>query len=281
MCEISVVIPVYNGEKYLEEAIRSVLQQTFQNFELIVVNDGSTDRTKEIIEKYINLDKRVRAINNEKNLKLPGSLNEGFRAAQGRYYTWTSDDNIFLPNAFKEMFEYLEKNVEIGMVYCDYASVDENGKRTGTKLLSNPHVLPQWNCIGACFLYQRSIAEEVGEYDVNMFLAEDYDYWLRIYQKSKIAHLDEILYLYREHKNSLSSTRLKEVKTQTVKLWMKHFDFIIGQMDYSERIAFFDRVVSYIEKEDNDGVIKKLTHYMPFYRLHLLKKRFVELVKLS
>ena len=89
---ISIVLPVYNGEQYIDKAVESIIGQTYKNWELILVNDCSTDHTLEILEEYAGKDVRIRIINNTHNLKLPASLNVGFENAKGRYLTWTSDD---------------------------------------------------------------------------------------------------------------------------------------------------------------------------------------------
>ena len=90
--KVSIILPTYNGKKYIRDSIESIINQTYTNWELIIVNDCSTDDTQKIIEEYQQKDKRIIVINNEKNLKLPASLNRGFEEASGEYYTWTSDD---------------------------------------------------------------------------------------------------------------------------------------------------------------------------------------------
>lgn len=101
MCKVSIILPVYNGERYLEQSIRSVLNQTYTDLELVIVNDCSTDYTETIIMKFVNEDKRVKYIRNDENMKLPGSLNVGFSHATGEYYTWTSDDNMYQEQAVR------------------------------------------------------------------------------------------------------------------------------------------------------------------------------------
>ena len=105
---ISIILPTYNGEKYIRESIDSILNQTYKNWELIIVNDCSTDQTPTIVDEYATKDSRIKIINNAMNLKLPKSLNIGFKEAKGEYYTWTSDDNIFKPTALEVMalFEF-------------------------------------------------------------------------------------------------------------------------------------------------------------------------------
>ena len=114
---ISVIMPVYNGEKYLKQSIESVIQQTYKDWELIIVNDCSTDKSRDIMQSYADADRRIRIVDYGRNLKLPRSLNAGFREARGEYLTWTSDDNLYKPNALEELFGYLDYNSEIGFVY--------------------------------------------------------------------------------------------------------------------------------------------------------------------
>ena len=94
MPKVSIILPTYNGQAYIEEAIISILNQTFRDFELIVVDDCSTDHTPKVLDFFKLQDSRIKIITNKKNLKLPASLNVGHRIAQGDYLTWTSDDNI-------------------------------------------------------------------------------------------------------------------------------------------------------------------------------------------
>ncbi|MFT5212615.1 MAG: glycosyltransferase involved in cell wall biosynthesis, partial [Patiriisocius sp.] len=94
---VSIILPVYNGEKYLSKSIESCLNQTYRNIELIIVNDCSTDKTLEIVDGYLKLDSRIKVLTNSANKRLPASLNIGHLQAQGDYITWTSDDNLYLP----------------------------------------------------------------------------------------------------------------------------------------------------------------------------------------
>ncbi len=119
---ISIVLPVYNGRKYVKESIASCLNQTFSDFELIIVDDCSQDQTPAIIDELARTDSRIKVIRNERNQKLPASLNIGFKQARGIYHTWTSHDNAYLPAALEEMLEFLQKHSHIDIVYCDYMS---------------------------------------------------------------------------------------------------------------------------------------------------------------
>ena len=110
---VSVVMPVYNGEKYLRESIDSILNQTYTDYEFIIVNDGSNDKTEEIILSYN--DNRIRYIKNEKNLQIVKSLNRGIELAKGRYIARMDADDISLPRRFEKQITFMENNLEIGV----------------------------------------------------------------------------------------------------------------------------------------------------------------------
>lgn len=220
MPKISVVLPVYNGEKYLSESIESIINQKFTDWELIIVNDCSTDDTLDIVNKYANIDKRIIVVNNATNQKLPRSLNIGFSHAKGNYLTWTSDDNIYDENAFEKMFCYLEKN-KYEVFVCtkmDYITDDIRFFNKTSAEYSNSR-LCVGNYVGACFLYRHEVINTIGEYDPDMFLVEDYEYWLRILMHyGNISYIDDVLYHYRRHSQSLSATRKKDVQIMDAKL---------------------------------------------------------------
>lgn len=203
---VSIILPTYNGEQYIKEAIDSIINQTYTNWELIIVNDCSSDSTPQIIKEYVKNDTRIKTINNEINKKLPASLNIGFSNAIGDYYTWTSDDNYYYPNAIEKMVTFLEDNPNYGMVYavCDLNTVSISGSNIWGEVPATPENLLNFSVCGACFLYRKQVANDIGKYDETKFLAEDHDYWLRIKLKYNIANIEDHLYLYRLHENSLT-----------------------------------------------------------------------------
>lgn len=229
MAEISIVLPTYNGERFIRESIESVLAQTFTDWELIIVNDCSTDGTPDIIEEYRKSDMRIKVINNCVNQKLPNSLNIGFRCAKGRYLTWTSDDNAYEPIALEKMRGFLMKN-RYPMVVADMMVDDQNSgveyirKYDASKIYIH-------NSIGACFLYKREVIEAIGEYDARLFLVEDYDYWLRIlFHYGGIGHIDRVLYHYRISAYSLTGTKLENIKRKRIYLLAGYFEKIIERV---------------------------------------------------
>ena len=223
---VSIVLPSYNGSKYICESIDSILSQTFYDWELIIVNDCSTDNTLDIAREYAAKDDRITVINNEVNQKLPASLNIGFRQAKGKYLTWTSDDNIYKPSALKEMYEFLECNHHYKMVCCDMDIIDSDGNVTGVHNSFDSTYMYYNNCVGACFMYHREVLDTVGEYNLDKFGVEDYDYWLRIMRcYCEIGHLSKNLYYYRVHDGSLTATKRILIRQQLLNLWYENLEW--------------------------------------------------------
>ncbi|WP_309244110.1 glycosyltransferase [Paenibacillus sp. GbtcB18] len=218
---ISIVLPVYNGETMIGEAIESILKQTYSNFELIILNDGSTDKTPQILNHYAKLDERIRVIHQE-NLKIPRTLSKGFSLAKGEFYTWTSADNNLHPNCLEIMVEELKKDENVGMVYANMKLIDETGRPlTNHGWYEQPEgsswvILPERtlelntypnNTIGAAFMYRAKVAVILGDYSKFKHTLEDYDYWMRVNSLFNLKHVEEQspIYDYRFHSQSLTS----------------------------------------------------------------------------
>ena len=204
---VSIVLPVWNGQRYLADAVRSVLSQTIHEFELIIVNDCSTDKSAEVAEGFARRDARVKVLHNPENLKVPLSLNRGFEIARGKYYTWTSDDNILHPKFLDVLMAELEAN-DADIVYSDFNSVDSDGAFLNLTVVEDPEALVSHNSIGASFLYKKEVHDRLRGYDPKRFLYEDYDFWVRAYIAGfKFYKSDCVVYDYRRHPNSLTSSR--------------------------------------------------------------------------
>lgn len=204
-------MPIYNGEKYMRQSIESVINQTYKNWELIIIDDCSKDSTPEIAKEFANKDKRINYYRNKNNLKLPRSINRGFSIAKGNYLTWTSDDNLYLPTAIDRMVSAINsEKADFVFATCDV--INENGEII--EIIKAPKdykdAIVGGNFVGACFLYTRRLYETVGDYDVNKFLVEDYDYWLRIFYRFNVYNIEDILYQYRWHDGALTSTEKKD-----------------------------------------------------------------------
>jgi glycosyltransferase involved in cell wall biosynthesis len=209
---VSIILPVYNGSKYLEKSIKSCLNQTYSQLELIIIDDASTDNTPAIIGDYILKDKRIISKRHTANRMLPGALNTGFSLAQGDYLTWTSDDNIYRPQALAEMVSFLEKNPSVDIVYAGMILINEQDRIHGMTKLTVPESIAYFNCVGGCFLYRRRVQEEIKYYDERLAGAEDLDFFQRAAAYFKLKPLYKNLYFYRTHNASLSATRRKSIR---------------------------------------------------------------------
>ncbi len=218
---VSIVLPIYNGEDYLGEAIQSVLGQTYPTWELMIVDDGSTDRSLSIAMEYAKGDERIRVVHQE-NQKLPKALNHGFSLAGGEFYTWISADNRFLPEFLATMVGELRKHKKADMVFGNQYLIDEKGERiTGHRwfelppnsgAVCFPPATPLLNTvanntIGAAFLYRAGCEAVLGGYSPHLFLLEDYDYFMRMNSLFHIRHIAERkpVYEYRFHPDSLTA----------------------------------------------------------------------------
>jgi len=207
---ISIILPTYNGSRYLKKSIESCLCQTYGNFELILVDDCSTDATASIIEHYAGLDHRIKGIRNEVNMELPASLNKGFSHAGGEYFTWTSDDNLFAKNALQILLDNIRAEGS-DIIYSSYHVIDASGRRMD-KFAGIPEEILFKCVVGACFLYKRAVHEQLGGYDITKFRMEDMDFWLRAFPKFKTRFIDHPdLYSYRKHSNSLTSAIYSDI----------------------------------------------------------------------
>ncbi len=208
---VSIVLPVHNGEKYLRLAIESCLTQTFQDFELILVDDKSSDGSFETMKEYAEKDTRIKIIRNYENKKLPASLNIGFNEAIGQFYTWTSDDNI-LQNDFLELMIQEIKRTGADIVYSDYIAIDENGNEIEICRVGKPNEFPLPGSIGASFIYRKKVHESLNGFDTSLFLIEDYDFWVRSYLKGfRYSYINATPYKYRRHSTSLTESAKKKI----------------------------------------------------------------------
>ncbi|HQS69496.1 MAG: hypothetical protein B7Y36_13870 [Novosphingobium sp. 28-62-57] len=204
---VSVVLPVHNGEAYLDQAIDSILNQTFGDFELICVDDGSSDATPAILARHALADNRVQIITNRPNKGLPGALNTGFAAARGALHCWTSDDNIARPQMLERLVSALDAHPDAAIAHADYSVIDATGQVTGYQKVGPVSELLLGNRIGAAFLYRAEVTRTLQGYDESLFGVEDYDFWLRAARTFRFVTLNEDLYLYRRHEASLTDRK--------------------------------------------------------------------------
>jgi glycosyltransferase involved in cell wall biosynthesis len=200
---VSIVLPTLNGSRYIAESIESCLAQTYEHFELIVVDGGSNDGTLEIVSSFA--DPRIRLINQPGNLdRLPGALNCGFAAARGSLFTWTQDDDLYAPDALATMIHAMDSDPGLGFVYSGFWFTDAAGKVLRAAVLGEPAELFWHNTVGHCFLYRREVADKVGKYDRAFLMAEDNHYWVRAFMVTRMQRLLGNYFYHRLHPGSLT-----------------------------------------------------------------------------
>jgi len=210
MPEVSVLIGVYNGETYLRESVQSVLGQTFSDFEVIVVDDGSIDRTFAILQELAGVDKRIRIVKNSENIGLTKSLDIALSYATGRYIARQDCGDISAPTRFEKQLSFFETHPGYAMCGTAMAIIDESGK-----LLKNEPAVLGYNAIRAeiinhntfvhgSVMIDSSMLRQIGGYNENFVRAQDYDLFLRISRIFPVDNLEEALYLYRLSPDGIS-----------------------------------------------------------------------------
>lgn len=216
---ISVLMPVYNAERYLRKAVESILAQTYRDFELISVDDGSSDRSKEILESYAARDSRVRVISRP-NTGIVGALNDGLAAAKGEFIARMDADDIALPGRFAAQIAYLREHPETVALGTAVEIIDTQDSVVDVHAPSLSHETIEAGLLrgngGALYhptaLFRASALRAVNGYDPVFCKAEDLDLYLRLSHIGKLANLPTVGLKYRHH---LKSTNFVHRKTQT------------------------------------------------------------------
>ena len=245
--EASVLLPVYNGEKFLSESIESILNQTFKNFELLIVDDGSTDKSWEIVKSYEKLDKRITAIRNKKNLRISAALNKGLRIAKGKYIIRMDADDWSYPNRFEKQYRFMEEHSEIGVSggaieVCndefkiinrrDYPLSDNKVRKIIFRYSPFAHPATIW---------RKEAMKRAGGYNLNIPLSQDYDLYFRMGKISKFGNLRDVLLKLRTHDDSSSVVRGKFQEQYAIYSRIKAF------LEYNYDMSFSDKLYTFIQ----------------------------------
>lgn len=218
---VSVVMSVYNGLPYLRDSVESILNQTYSNFEFILIDDCSTDDSLKYLSSLE--DKRIRIFRNEKNLKLPASLNRGLRASRGRYILRMDADDISFPDRIEKQVAYMEAHPKAAMAYCDMLYFNEKGMIPDFN--TNSHspegirsTLLFYNIVNHNgVIFRRNIISRYA-YDPQYTVTEDLDLWIRLSMAHSIHYMPENLVLYRVHEFQATSSQRSLQFTQEAKI---------------------------------------------------------------
>jgi glycosyltransferase involved in cell wall biosynthesis len=212
MPKVSVIIPTYNRAHLIKQSVQSVLEQSYQNFEVIIVDDGSSDNTEKVIRDLGNPEKIIYRY--QENQGRSNARNHALQIATGQYITFLDSDDIYLPNKLQMQVEYLDAQPEVGMVYASAICEDESGNSLGFQYHASAHgyiyeqvafYIPV-TIILPTVMVRREIIEKVGYFDENLNRFEDTDYWRRISRLCLVGVIPEVLCRIKTHSgNTLAS----------------------------------------------------------------------------
>jgi glycosyltransferase involved in cell wall biosynthesis len=230
--QVTVLMSVYNGARFLQEAVDSVLHQTFDDFEFLIIDDGSTDASLKILQGFD--DRRMRVISNGKNIGLTRSLNRGINAARGTYIARMDADDISLPERLAKQVCYLDEHPEVGLVASAYEAIDENGDALW---VANPCLCPEGIyyqlafcnfTVGPDVMFRKAVALRVGGYDEAFRRAQDYELWTQIARVARMDQLPEALIKYRLHANKISTRFNNEQWNDMTKISVSNLARLMG-----------------------------------------------------
>lgn len=234
--KISVIMSVYNGEEYLNEAIDSVLDQTFKDFELIVINDCSNDKTAEILRQYESTDARVKVHTNEQNLRLPSSLNKAISLAEGEYIARMDADDICLPNRLETQYAFMQSHPDVALSSCRFMTLKNGvissggcGGKTDNEsikallLVTNPILHPG-------IIAKANVIRELG-YDKNFTCTEDMELWSRFVMGGhKVEIQPEYLMIYRLHDKQITETTRERQRGEVITIQKRYYADLLDSM---------------------------------------------------
>jgi glycosyltransferase involved in cell wall biosynthesis len=231
---VSVVLCVHNGARFLERAVESIRQQTFEDFELVLINDGSTDESTAIVDRLAAADHRIRAVH-QQNQGLTRSLNVGLRLARGEYVARQDDDDISRPTRLSRQVDFLDRNPACVLVGSRYQKIDAAGQVIGRSHppLSNLAIqfrLLRANAIAhssACFRLTQVL--DLGGYDEDLPVAQDYDLWCRLALRGRLANLRPYLVARRQHDDRVGVRQATAQHQARDVIRFKHCERVVGQ----------------------------------------------------
>ena len=235
--KISVIMSVYNGEAYLAEAIDSVLGQSFKDFELIVINDCSNDKTGEILEGYASRDARVKVHTNEVNLRLPSSLNKAISLAEGKYIARMDADDICISDRLEKQYEFMEAHPDVALSSCRFMTLKNGvissggcGGKTDHEsikallLVTNPILHPG-------IIAKAEVIRELG-YDKSFTCTEDMELWSRfVMADQKVEIQPEYLMIYRLHDKQITETTRERQRGEVVAIQKRYYGELLEAME--------------------------------------------------
>ncbi len=277
--KVTVLMSVYNGETHLRDSVDSILDQTYEDFEFLILNNASTDRTKEILELYD--DPRIRLIDNDKNIGLIRSLNRGLGLAKGEYIARMDADDISLPTRLEKQVDFLDSHDSIGVLGIRSWIIDESGDtliRANHPIVHN-EILAKIlldNCfVHSSVMFRKKLIDTYGNYNNNAVLGEDYDLFLRLSRVTQMANMAEPLHKWRKN----ISTGMSVVNRQEQIAVRDRIRRSYLERNFSSDRAYVNWILKNLRHNPSDAVLleylKRAAKNLPFTaKLSILKSRF-------
>jgi glycosyltransferase involved in cell wall biosynthesis len=223
---VSVIIPTYNRYKFLGEAIQSVLDQTFASYEIIVVDDGSSDDSRSLVKRFAEQSDRIH-YHYQDNQGVSVARNFGISKAKGKYIAFLDSDDLFLSTKLEKQAKYLQENPAVGMVYSSFITIDEHSNYTATHTANASGYIYRellYNCKIATptVMLKRYVLDKIGGFDTSMILAEDIDLWIRVAEHFEIQAITEPLIKVREFPGNTFRDH-KQILYSFTRIADKHF----------------------------------------------------------
>lgn len=235
---VTIGLPFFNAEPYLADAIKSVMAQTYQNWELILVDDGSKDKSLEIARAFEKQDSRIRVVSDGINKKLPARLNQIIREAKGKYIARMDADDMMHSERISKQISFLQSNPQFDLVSTSVISIKDNNEIIGIRTYLPKQVTKKDALLGQSGILHASILAKKAWCERNLYnefnaLAEDYELWLfaAIKDDLKVGFLPEYLYYYREESSATKQKMLKGYNTQT-QIISKYYQDILSESEY-------------------------------------------------
>jgi glycosyltransferase involved in cell wall biosynthesis len=240
---VSVVMPVYNGQRFLEQALDSIVAQTYRDFDFHVVDDGSTDDTPRILRRYAARDPRIILHTLERNQGFAAALNVGCRAARGDLIARMDADDVSLPNRLERQITFLRRHSDVGVLGTCVQVIDEDGRLGAVWPCPAQPGLTAWTLMFTCIvvhpsvMLRRSLLERSGFYPLGYTPVEDYALWMRMAKMTRITNLPDVLVRYREVGSSLSRAANERVESESVRVVRETIGNVNADMSGSTEIG--------------------------------------------
>ncbi len=266
---LSIIMTVYNGEKYVSQTIESILSQSYNSFEFIIIDDASTDNTYQICEKYSLQDNRIRLYKNKQNLWVVKTRNVLLDkiSSDSKYIAIIDADDIAYPERMRKQIDFLEANSYISIIWSDIDIIDENGKSIGERIYPHTHedisktIFQKSPLAQPAVMIRKSDFDKVGKYNDDFERCQDYELWCRFFDQGyKIANLPEKLIAYRVYPDQWKTRHLKLSLRNTIKVQKK---YIFQKQYFSFQNLFYflaENILAFFPNSFILWIFKKITY---------------------